>query len=464
MKTNQVYILLLSLFFIACKNKTDNKKTTDSNITTEATVEAIENTNTAKFLSLSDVHINGNMTETEFGNVSGTQLWSRTKTKIENTVKQEQPKFMVYLGDLPAYIDSERAQNSHLMLENLRNLQIGIPILYLPGNNDSLEGDYHSFTNGNGNTVLTKDKDSINPWPVLNNKSTSIKVSNLDFNKEFGYYSVDLTDNGNTLKIIALNTVIFSNKIETDIVDNKPDKHPVYNSKQNAQHLYVTGDDGVSQQQATQKQMHWFEKKLKSLSSNDRVMIMMHIPIGQDGYGGSQMWNPALTFTTLSGEEHNLHNGFIDLLDTYKLNITGLLNGHTHTDGLRRIYKSHKSNVANDMISYSISTPGIAVNHDNNPAFKIFTYNTISYDLLDFKTYFASPTNANHDGDFQFMKDSMYTFKNIYGIKNANEPIFKSLANETDPEIVQHVNTTLGAMSNKDVKLIYPTAVNVHKN
>lgn len=464
MKTNFLYLLLLSFLFLACKDKPNTKSTTGSNPKAKAEVVTTKVSSTAKFLSLSDVHINGNMTETSFGNVSGTQLWSRTKTKIDSVVKKEQPKFMVYLGDLPAYIDSERAQNSHLMLENLKSLQIGIPILYLPGNNDSLEGDYHSFTNGNGNSVLTKDKDTSNPWPVLNSNSTSVKVSNLDFNKEFGYYSVDLTDNGNTLKVIALNTVIFSNKITTDIVNNKPDKHPVYNSKQNAQHLYVTGDDGISQQQATQDQMHWFEKKLKSLGSNDRVMIMMHIPIGDDSYGGKPMWNPALTFKALSGKEHTLHNGFIDLLETYQSNITGLLNGHTHTDGLRRIYKSHKSDQASDMISFSISTPGIAVNHDNNPAFKIFTYNTSNFDLLDFKTYFASPTNTSKDGDFQFMKGSMYTFKNIYGIKNPNEPIFKSLANETDSEIVQHVNTTLGAMSNKDVKLIYPTAVNVHKN
>ena len=121
---------------------------------------------------------------------------------------------MVYLGDLPTYIDSERAQNSHTMLENLRGLQIGIPILYLPGNNDSLEGDYHSFTNGSDGSVLKQDKDASNPWPVINANSSSVKVSGLDFDSEFGFQSVNIQDGTNTLKVIALNTVIFSAKKE----------------------------------------------------------------------------------------------------------------------------------------------------------------------------------------------------------------------------------------------------------
>ncbi|WP_298511266.1 metallophosphoesterase [uncultured Kordia sp.] len=469
MKTNFLYVMLLSVLFLACKGKTDQKPVTTSNSDTKnkagAQIEIAKGkTTTAKFLSLSDVHINGDMTETQFGNVSGTQLWSRTKTKIEAVVKQEQPKFMVYLGDLPAYIDSERAQNTHLMLENLRSLQIGIPILYLPGNNDSLEGDYHSFTNGNGNSVLTEDENVSNNWPIINSSSTVIRAHNLDFNKEFGYYSVDLVDNGSTLKVIALNTVIFSNKKEKDSVNGKLVIHPMYNSKQNAQHEYVTGDDGISQQQATQDQMTWFETTMQGLGPNDRVMLMMHIPIGLDSYGGKPMWNQALTFKDLSGTEHSLHNGFIDIIEKYKPNITGLLNGHTHTDGLRRIYKSHNSNQSSDMISFSISTPGIAVNHDNNPAFKIFTYNSSNFDLLDFKTYYASPTNTAQNGDFKYDSTSTYTFSSVYGVTNPNVTIFSTLANESNADVIQHVNETLGAMSNQDVKMVHDDAVDVHKN
>ncbi|WP_298423655.1 metallophosphoesterase [uncultured Kordia sp.] len=450
MKTIFLYALLLSLLFFGCKGKSDTKNdpTSDTNVEAKAgaAVEIAKTSTTATFLSLSDVHVDVDLKETTFGSssisVTSDVLWNKTKTKIESVVKTEEPQFMVYLGDLPGYDDNERRENTHSMLENLRSLQVGIPILYLPGNNDSLEGDYHSFTNANGNSVLTKDADPSNPWPILNGSSTVTRPTNLDFNKEFGYYSVDLVNNGKTLKVIALNTVIFSNS---------------------GSHPYV-GDDGVSQQKATQDQMHWFETTMKNLAANDRVMIMMHIPIGIDGYGGSPMWKPSLTYTDLSGTSHTLNNGFIDILEKHQKNITGLLNGHTHTDGLRRIYKSHTSDKVADMISYSISTPGIAVNHGNNPAFKVFTYNTVNFDLLDFKTYYAAPTNSAKNGDFQYNSNQTYTFKNVYKALTVGETIFTTLSNDSQTEVVQYVNETLGTKSNQGVKLNFDNAVDVHKN
>ncbi|WP_430412673.1 metallophosphoesterase [Kordia sp.] len=445
MKTTFLYAMLFSLLFLGCKGKPESQPKPTTTPKADSQIE-IAATTTAKFLSLSDVHVDVDLKQTTFGSssisVTSDVLWGKTKTKIESVVKAEQPEFMIYLGDLPGYDDNERKENTHAMLENLRSLQIGIPILYLPGNNDSLEGDYHSFTNANGNTVLTKDADPSNPWPILNTSSTITRSTNLDFNKEFGYYAVDLITNGKKLKVIALNTVLFSNS----------GSHP------------YTGDDGVSQQKATQDQMHWFETTLKSMDTTDRVMIVMHIPIGIDGYGGKSMWKQSLTFTDLSGTSHALQNGFIDILDRYKTNITGLLNGHTHTDGLRRIYKSHTSDDKNDMISYSISTPGIAVNHGNNPAFKIFTYDTSNFDLLDFKTYYAVPTNTAKNGDFQYNGSQVYTFKNVYKVSNATETIFTTLSNDSQTEVANYVNETLGTKSNQGVKLNYDKAVDVHKN
>jgi predicted MPP superfamily phosphohydrolase len=465
--------------FLACKGKPDSKQesTTKENIDAKAgaQIEASKGTTTAKFLALSDVHINGNMSGTAYGNVTGTQLWSRAKTKIENVIAKEQPKFMVYLGDLPAYIDSERAQNSHTMLENLRNLQIDIPILYLPGNNDSLEGDYHSFTNGTNNSVITNDFVAGNNWPVLNANSTKITVSNLDFNKEFGYYSVDLIDTNGTLKVIALNTVIFSSKEVKD--PETGNYHIAYNSKKNSAGDYTYGDDGISQQAATEKQMHWLETTLNKLGKNDRVLLMMHIPIGIDGYGGTAMWNADLTFTNSAGTMLPLHDGFIELLSKKQPNIVGLLNGHTHMDGLRRIYKTpakppRTSNKPGDMISFSISTPGIAVNHDNNPGFKLFTYDTSNYDLLDFTTYYAVPTDTSKQGDFKFTSNTSYTFNDTFEVTNTNTPIFETLANQTEAIVIQNVNKIYGAMAlhkNKQtgkeelVTLNFGNAVDVHK-
>lgn len=451
MKSNYLCALLICVLFFGCKH--DTTKCAPCPECTKLHVEDVASlTTTNKFLALSDVHIDDTLKVNYYGStyhgVTTDNLWQRTKVKIEAVAKAESPKFMVYLGDLPGYVDQTRPSNAHEMLENLRNLDVAMPILYLPGNNDSLEGDYHSFSNDDKETVLTKDSLKSNPWPIINSGSSKIKVTNLDDSKKaFGYYSVDLVDGTNTLKVIALNTVIFSNS----------SSHP------------YADDDGVSQQKATQEQMTWFEEKLTSLKTSDRVLIMMHIPIGEDSYGGSQMWKDDLKFIDKLKKKHTLYNGFLDLIAAHQTNIIGLLNGHTHTDGLRRIYKSDAKST---MTSFSVSTPGIAVNHSNNPAFKTFTYDATTFDLLDFETHFASPTihvpySRNNDlknSDFKFFNDSSYTFKQAYKVSDPKETIFTTLARQTQDSLVKYVNSTLGAKSNQNVKLIYPDAVNVYKN
>jgi len=150
---------------------------------------------------------------------------------------------MVYLGDLPHHEDSMRRTNVQVMLENLGVLNINIPILYLPGNNDSLDGDYHSFTDTSRATPFSTDNKE--PWPILHKSSSSTTVTNIDYNKEFGFYSADVNINGNTLKIIALNTVIFTTK------SYDYNSHQVIVKGKSK----MVGDDGNSQQEATQIQM-----------------------------------------------------------------------------------------------------------------------------------------------------------------------------------------------------------------
>ncbi|WP_046757917.1 metallophosphoesterase [Kordia jejudonensis] len=461
MKTNFLYVLLLSVLFFACKGKTDSKSNSTPDPKAEPAVTAVPDATmlTNKFLVLSDVHVDKDLANTTFGNsyvsVTSENLWKKAKAKIENVVQTEQPKFMVYLGDLPGYDDNERRENTHEMLENLRNLQIGIPILYLPGNNDSLEGDYHSFTNSNGNSVLTKDADPANPWPIINKASTVIRAINLDFNKEFGYYSVDLVDKGKKLTIIALNTVIFSNS---------------------GSHPYV-GDDGKTQQEATNTQMDWFKGKLKSLGATDRVLIMMHIPPGTDGYKNKhhhsettydKMWHPSLLYTmkNASGTSvtYQLQDAFIELISKHKSNIIGMLNGHTHLDGLRRVVNSTPKQTP-EFITYSITTPGIAVNHGNNPGFKMFTYNASNFDLLDFKTYYALPTNKAMDGDFQFSDTNFYTFRQAYNSFGGVTTIKSVLENSPKDSVVKNMYKTIGVKTNQNVNnnMNLDTAYTVYK-
>lgn len=464
MKLNAIYLFLFTILLFGCK---EEKKTV-----TEVEDDVVT---TATFLSLSDVHLDSSIENTKFGsqNDTGNSLWSRTKTKIETVVKDESPKFMVYLGDLPHHEDSMRKTNVKLMLEHLGDLNINIPILYLPGNNDSLGGDYHSFTDSNNDTPFSTD--TSYPWPVLHKNTPSTTVTNIDYNKAFGFYSADVNTGGNTVKIIALNTVIFTTKSYA------------YNSHQITVKgkSEMVGDDGKSQQEATQIQMRWLDNTLTNTKATDRIIMMMHIPPGKDGYGGGPMWNADLNYINKQKDTLNLQNAFLGFIEQKQSNIAGILTGHTHLDGLRRLYKSHHNTTPTDMIGLSISTPGITIGHGNNPAFKTFTYNTSNFDILDFKTYFAVPTQASKsaiakakaasskgsqivvapvlDSLFVFRGDSSYTFKESYkAATSSNATIYSTIYNMDKDTIINYMNSIYGAKSDQNVTIKHESALDVH--
>ena len=465
MKINYLSFLFCASILFSCIDDEKPKPIIDPDISTVTT---------ATFLSLSDVHLDSSIENTEFGynNDTGKALWARTKTKIETTVSKEKPKFMVYLGDLPHHEDSMRKTNVQLMLENLGNLNIDIPILYLPGNNDALGGDYHSFTDTNGDTPFSTD--ASEPWPILHKNASTTKVTHIDYNKEFGYYSARVnTSSTNYLKVIALNTVIFTTNESS------------YNSHYDAVRKINTGDDGKTQQEATQTQMRWLEQTLDSLKPTERVMLMMHIPPGRDGYGGGHMWNKDLYYNNLAGDNPKLQTAFLDLIEAKQSNIAAMLTGHTHLDGLRRLYKSHHNPKPEDIIGVSVSTPGITIGHGNNPAFKTFTYNEANYDLLDFETHFAVPTEISKnaiakakeaskkegrkvlpqpDSLFVFRGDSSYTFKETYKAANYKDStIYSTIHNMDKPTIINYMNSIYGAKSDQDVYIKHESALDVHK-
>ncbi|WP_299335306.1 metallophosphoesterase [uncultured Psychroserpens sp.] len=410
------YYILLCLFLVlsfSCKND----KQVEANSLTD-TVEEDETTPsdplTANFLTLSDVHLDDSLGMVGYGSVSGDSIWKRTIRKIDSVSKHEKPRFMVYLGDLPNYY-SNITHNIGEVLKDFRDLDGDFPILYLPGNNDTMKGDYHSFQDGvspNGTTIFSLDDVPTNPWPIINRNSKTTTISNLDFNKEFGYYSVDLNVDKEVLKVVALNSVIFCRK---------------------GRHNHYRPNDGVSQDSAAQNQFSWLEKTIDGFDTTDNVLLMMHIPPGRDGHGfnGDNMWNDNLYVTDKNGNSVKVQNGFLDLLKNNQPKIRGMLTSHTHLDGLRRIYAADDNTDPNKLITVSISTPGISLNHNNNPGFKSFEFNITDFELINFKTYYAEPTaktNPESYNNFNFKYISKpYTFKDTYKITDPSTSIFTDI-------------------------------------
>ena len=452
MKSNVIiFACLLGVLLSNCKgNKTELEVNTLAGTAVADSVPSAISTST--FLALSDVHLRSGTGDVTFGrhNDTGDSLWARTKIKLESVIQNEQPKFMVYLGDLPHHSDRSRVTNVTLMLKHLRSLKMKIPLLYLPGNNDALGGDYNSFQDSSGHNPFSVDSIPSDPWPVLHDASGQAKLTKMDFSKEFGYYAADLNMSSNTLKVIALNSVIFTKS-------------------------YYKSDDGVSQQAAAEKQLHWLERTLDSLDSKQPILMMMHIPPGIDNYGNYKqqengcdtepgpMWNEYLRVTNLKGDLLSLQNAFLNLVNGKKDQIKGILTSHTHFDGIRRLYSSQTAQ-KDSLIGISMSTPGITIGHGNNPGFKLYTYNNATYDILDFKTHFANPTVSNY-GTFKFEGDSSYTFKTTYKVTDPNASIYESIAGMSDADLKTYMSKIIAVKSIKTRGIVrcyeFDTVMNV---
>ena len=342
---------------------------------------------TANFLCISDTHLDPNAGEVTYGEDTGAPLWNRFTTKIASTIQAENPTFILLLGDLPAHEAStqERATDDRQVLKDLRKIADPehIPLFYIPGNNDSIGGDYYSFTGSAGLTPLILDAQGR--WPGANSRSDCKHSPNqaciLDkpYKLQFGYYSAYPLGSKQKLRLIALNTVIFSNST----------KHP-----------YV-GQDGVSQEKAATQEIDWLKVQLLAADqAHEQVYIAMHIPPGLDAYGSTNMWK------SISYQGTTIQNAFLDLMNQYQGIVKGLFTGHTHMDEIRKL-----ANRDGELTVVALSIPGVTPEHGNNPGFKSFIYSSDDYTLLDSTTFYTTPMQSDWG-------NTTYSFAQDYGCQS----------------------------------------------
>lgn len=332
------------------------------------------------YLHLSDIHLDlsGQSSDTD------PQLWSITKNKLLSILNgSSPPAFVIYTGDLPGHYKCEKpdcslnqaqqqAHNANLekVLSDLHNLvsDRSIPLFYAPGNNDSLAGDFFSFSDKSGQTPL-----SLVPrldFPASNAEkpcgSAPCMVSNPD--PAMGFYSARPIKG---LRVVILNSVVFSSR-------------------------YVAIGD-KSQRQAGDEQLDWLASELAHASGREKVLIATHIPPGNDAYSVSHnkprtwMWARHPDGEGDQPRDHKAHwlDRFLDLVSDHSETIIGLAYGHTHLDELRRLHDR-----SGNMIEVAISAPGITTNHGNNPGFKLVSFDATTKELLDFETFYTEKGNA----------------------------------------------------------------------
>lgn len=355
-------------------------------------------TTVPSFLALSDIHFGEDLTADQWfcsacpDGDSGqcetsSQLWTRAQAEARRLIGAHKLRFILYLGDLPAHCEDVSTRTAELgtVLDDLQKLAGSsplsrIPLLFVPGNNDSPDDDYCPFTGSNGKTPFDYASDP-GAWPVVNGDAFIIEQST-----EHGYYSVyPLGGPSNdpdvpALRVIALNTVMFT----TD---------------------YQSCGDATSAQRQT-----WIDDQMKFLKTQlddaagarfpEKVLIAMHVPPGVDGFSGRPMWDTGVEY---QGEW--VQKTFLTWVARHSDLVVGVLTAHTHTNGIRRLHDCASSP---SFVELGVSVPAITTDHNSNPAMKLFTFDT-DYELVDDWTFYASESTRK-DWDpgnrFSFMEDS----------------------------------------------------------
>jgi sphingomyelin phosphodiesterase acid-like 3 len=356
------------------------------------------------FMALSDIHFGKDadtqsycgMTETDKG------LWKAAQSKAKTLVSTRNPEFIIYTGDLPAHCDSQenRKREFGTTLDGLASIvdTTTIPILYMPGNNDSVGDDYCSFSSTDFTTGKTRTpldySNSPSDWPVFNGKANIISKDAVH-----GYYSVyplGAPKAGETgLRVIALNTVIFTGG-------------------------YAGCMGHTARQKAANDQMDWLAGQLTAAAAStppEKVMIAMHVPAGVDGYtvpapytrhvDYKYNWSKDLSYTgnQISGAKGDwLQKVFLDLVANKQAEIVSILSGHTHLNGIRRV-----NDCAGNFTELNLSIPAITHDHGSNPAMKVISYDA-NFELLEDETYYAQNTN----GAYEWGKDTSFKFSHYY--------------------------------------------------
>jgi len=334
----------------------------------------------ASFLLISDIHLNSDASQNAAHGDTGDSLWMAAKNEIDTLIADKKPRFIIVLGDLPKHDNSTKGDSDNVRhnieqvlayFKDSAHIPAGVPLVYVPGNNDSWNGDYSAFT-------LPDSIYTMYSYPFVHVDSGASPnhacIANDSLQKSLGCFSMYPLGKANKLKVIVLNTVIFTS----------------------SRSFRYSNDPQLQTIDAT-TEINWLLTQLEQAAQNDeKVLLAMHVPPGLDGFAGTDMWY-----------DKDIENIFLKAVEKYQNNIAGLLAGHTHMDGLRLLMDS-----SSHVDALLLSVPGIAPGHGNNPAVKLVAYNDSDYALKNFTAYYMNFWNADGTGTLRDW-DSSFSFSPI---------------------------------------------------
>lgn len=343
-KPKKFLILLLCLFLSAPALAT-SKKSVDSN-------------DHYAFAIFSDTHLGSNKimdlapTSTDKSNDMDLKTFQMMMPRLQEALSSSEYVLgeIIVLGDLinhytssPFGSISERIDILKTHFQTLLEIEkkSGIPIAFVPGNNDSLSGNYQSFYNPDIAMHSAKEIAQNAHWEgfLSSKKSCGIdqnQYSCLLSEDRNGYYIEPLAPN---LSLVVLNTVYFSARRNCD--------------------------------ELCHNEINWLQEQLKKIKGT--FIIAAHIPPGIDTHSGTLFWNE---------EAQRL---LLKILTPFAGQLAAFFVSHTHMEELSFVQFKNQEPIP------VVYTASLSTSHGNAPSFKIvdlvFDVSGQRWRLANFKTY-----------------------------------------------------------------------------
>jgi sphingomyelin phosphodiesterase acid-like 3 len=211
------------------------------------------------------------------------------------------------------------------------------------GNNDSYQNDYINYPKG------PFYHDMAELWSGLLHDPTSKNSFNHEF-PEGGYYALDIAAQPN-IRLIVLNSVLFSTKIQ-----------------------------GPGVTKAAEDELAWLEGEFAHLRKSQKILIVMHIPIGTDVFT-SLKFHP---FVATELWQTQFSQEFLKILRDHPNQIMGILAAHFHKDWFAvlnpDILSAHPIPIS--------GVPSVSPIFGNNPTYRVYQVSADLQQLADFTTYY----------------------------------------------------------------------------
>jgi len=302
------------------------------------------------------------------------------------------------------------ANDAQAVFQKIQQTFAPTPVFYIFGNNDSLDTHYGPFyaptAIGSWHSVYDIAVDPSSGWEdgflstsTLCSASANTYPCLITEDKILGHYSAYLQS---TLRFIGINSIVFS-KDRQDLTETD-----------------------------AQNELTWITEQLKDAKQKqESVFLATHIPLGLKLEDDKLQWNDAD------------HASFLQLLNSYKNNIIGILVGHTHMEELKMIRTAPQHNVIT-----MINSPALCTYSANAPAVKTYYYrqNNQTWELTNTEVF-----NLAQALSLQKLFDY-----NSYYCNDPTKNIIDCLANVTLSQVNYHYTA---GNDNYSPTLIYPDAL-----